>query len=167
MTTGADDPVAALVGRIDYPMYVVTASGGGTVSGCLAGFVTQCSIEPVHFLVCVSNENHTAGVAEQARTLAVHLLGADQYDTAAFFGELTGDAIDKMALVTWRAGTTGAPVLAECAAWFEADVLDRVPMGDHTGYVVAPVAGDGGTHPGRLMYSAVRHLHAGHPPGER
>jgi flavin reductase (DIM6/NTAB) family NADH-FMN oxidoreductase RutF len=154
----------ALVGRVDYPMYVVTASTDTAPSGCLAGFVTQCSILPARFLVCISKENHTIAVAEQARGLGLHLLGSDQLDLARLFGESTGDRTDKFALVDWHPGATGAPLLEECAAWVEGQVLERFDLGDHVGHLVEPLAGGGGGAPGELWYSAVRHLHAGHPP---
>ncbi len=47
----------------DFPLYVVTARVGDEVSGCLAGFVTQSSLRPVRFLVCVSKVNCTFRVA--------------------------------------------------------------------------------------------------------
>ncbi|HVC13759.1 MAG TPA: flavin reductase family protein [Acidimicrobiales bacterium] len=155
---------SALVGRLDYPMFVVTTMAGTTPSGCLAGFVTQCSIMPARFLVCVSKKNHTAGVAARSDALGVHLLGRDQLDLASVFGELTGDRDDKFALVHWRRGTTGVPVLEECAAWVEGPVVGRIDLGDHAGHVVEPVAGGGGGAAGELSYSSTRHLVAGHPP---
>lgn len=155
---------AALVARVDYPMFVVTAIADTAPSGCLAGFVTQCSIVPARFLVCVSKENHTMGTAAQTGALGVHLLGSEQLDVARIFGELTGDRSDKFAFVEWHAGVTGVPLLHECAAWFEGRVLDRVDFGDHVGHLVEPVAGGGGGAAGELWYSSARHLHAGHPP---
>lgn len=155
---------AALVARVDYPMFVVTASAGGEPSGCLAGFVTQCSILPARFFVCISKENHTIAVAERAVALGLHLLGSDQLDVARIFGELTGDTTDKFALVDWHAGSTGAPVLDVCAAWLEGSVMRRIDVGDHIGYLVESIAGGGGGAAGELWYSAARRLHAGHPP---
>lgn len=157
------DPIAGLVDRLDYPMFVVTAAAGGEVSGCLAGFVTQCSIDPVRFVVCVSEANHTAGVARRAQTLAVHLLGADQHDLAAVFGELTGDVTDKLSHVDWHAGAGGAPILDECSAWFEGTVVARLDLGDHCGHLVEPAWGGTGRHGGQLTFSAVRDLTPGHP----
>lgn len=157
---------AAMVGRLDYPMFVVTAASGDEPSGCLAGFVTQCSILPARFVVCVSKKNHTRGVAAESRALGLHLLGHDQIGLAAVFGELTGDRTDKFSGVRWRRGTTDVPVLEECAAWFEGPVLERMDLGDHVGHLVEPVAGGGGGRPGVLWYSRARHLHPGHPPTE-
>ena len=159
--------MSALAGRVDYPMFVVTASNGAETSGCLVGFLTQCSILPARLLVCLSKENHTAVVAGGASALGVHLLGRDQRPLASLFGARTGDREDKLAGVRWHRGTTGAPLLDDCAAWVEGTVRDRFDLGDHVGHLVDPVAGGGGGAPGLLAYSQVRDLQPGHPPGER
>lgn len=156
---------AGLVGRVDYPLFVVTAAGGTGPTGCLAGFVTQCSIVPARLLVCVSKENHTSAVASGAATLGLHLLGREQLDVAGLFGEQSGDRTDKFAHVPWHPGVTGVPLLEHCAAWVEGRVVRHVDLGDHLGHVLEPVAGGGGGEPGQLWYSEARHLHAGHPPG--
>lgn len=155
--------IGAMVDRLDYPMFVVTAADDGERSGCLAGFVTQCSIEPPRFLVCVSKANHTYPAASSAPTLGLHLLGADQHDLASLFGELTGDRSDKFKRVAWRPGPGGAPILAECAAWLEGRVLERVDLGDHVGHLLDPFAGGPGPRPGELRMAQVRDLEAGHP----
>jgi flavin reductase (DIM6/NTAB) family NADH-FMN oxidoreductase RutF len=157
--------MAALAGRSDYPMYVVTALDGDEPSGCLVGFLTQCSILPARLLVCISKENHTASVAAGAAALGVHLLGEDQVDVAAVFGGHTGDREDKMARVRWHRGTTGAPILDRCAAWVEGRVRRRLDLGDHVGHLLDPIAGGGGGAPGQLRYAQVRGLRPGHPPG--
>lgn len=147
-------------------MYVVTAADGDERSGCLAGFVTQCSIVPARLVVCISKLNRTFGLAARAEVLALHLLGEDQLDLAAVFGELTGDATDKLSRVAWHPGAHGAPVLDECAAWVEGPVLQRTDFGDHVGHLLEPRSGGGGGRPGQLRFSAARHLHPGHPPHE-
>jgi flavin reductase (DIM6/NTAB) family NADH-FMN oxidoreductase RutF len=153
---------AALVSRVDYPMFVVTAAAADEASGCLAGFVTQCSIDPTRFLVCISKRNHTYDVAAQACMLGVHLLGRDQLPLARVFGEMTGDEVDKFSLVQWHEGETGAPLLDDCAAWFQGEILDRYDLGDHIGYLVQPVSGGGGGEAGELWYSSTQDLRPGH-----
>jgi hypothetical protein len=49
----------ALVGGLEYPMFIVTARAGGEPLGCLVGFATQTSIRPPRFLVCLSHNNRT------------------------------------------------------------------------------------------------------------
>ena len=102
MGFGATDPVHHLASEgpedlgaffdlVDYPYYVVTVRApDADMSGCLAGFVTQCSIHPPNFLVCISKVNHTLSVAERSPGMGLHLLGADQSAMACLFGEETG-----------------------------------------------------------------------------
>lgn len=157
------DPLAPLVDRLDYPMFVVTAAGPEGPSGCLVGFATQCAMAPARLLVCLSVRNHTFAVAGRAPALAVHLLGRDQDELAAHFGEQTGDAVDKFRSCAWRPGTTGAPILDDCAAWVEGWVVDRLALGDHGGFVLDPVAGGAGGRQGLFSFSQARRFEPGHP----
>jgi flavin reductase (DIM6/NTAB) family NADH-FMN oxidoreductase RutF len=158
--TAASKP---LVQATDYPLYVVTAGTKDDPSGCLAGFVTQASIDPVQFIVCVSKKNHTFGVADRSTGLGLHLLGSDQTDIASLFGEQTGDVIDKFARVQWTQGSSGVPILSECAAWVEGQVIDRMDGGDHEAFLIAVVDGGGGTHAGRFTLSDAANFEPGHP----
>lgn len=159
MSSSDTSAFADVVARIDYPMVVVTAPA----TGCLVGFSTQCSIDPLRYLVCVSKANHTHDAAMVADTLVVHLLDAEDEQLAAVFGSLTGDVVDKLALVPSTPGPGGAPVLDTAAAWFAGRVVDRVDLGDHTGVVLEPVAGEVRRWGGQLGYQAVRSLPPGHP----
>jgi len=163
---GAD--ADAFTDRTDYPLVVVTtvAPDGGR-SGCLAGFITQCSIDPLRFLVCLSRANHTFDVARHASVLCLHLLGADQVDTAALFGELSGDEVDKFAGIGWRPGPGGAPVLDDCAAWMAVGILDRFDVGDHQALYTSPIDAGPGRAPGLLTLGTAPSLEAGHPAGGR
>jgi flavin reductase (DIM6/NTAB) family NADH-FMN oxidoreductase RutF len=137
-----------LANAVDYPLFVVTACAQGEVSGCVAGFVTQSSITPVRFLVCVSKVNHTFGVAERG---------------ASLFGEESGDTVDKFAQVSWSSGVTGVPILASCAAWLEGPIIDQHSAGDHEAYLVAARAGGLGSETGQFMSRQAAGFEPGHP----
>jgi flavin reductase (DIM6/NTAB) family NADH-FMN oxidoreductase RutF len=158
------DVASALTDRVDQAMFVITAANGdGEHSGCLAGFVTQCSIDPTRFLVCVSRVNHTFGVVQSASAIGLHLLGGDQAGLASLFGELTGDDVDKFAHCRWSPGRMGAPILAECAAWIEGSIDARFDAGDHQALLVAPVDGGPGPCAGTLVSQQARDFDPGHP----
>jgi flavin reductase (DIM6/NTAB) family NADH-FMN oxidoreductase RutF len=157
------DASGPLVSAVDYPLYVVTAGAGDDVSGCLAGFVTQSSIKPVQFLICVSKLNHTFGSAQSSRGLGLHLLGSDQREVASHFGELTGDEVDKFEGIAWRPGRTGAPILAECAAWIEGPTIDRMDAGDHEAFLISVQDGGVGSHVGCFTLRDASGFEAGHP----
>jgi len=154
----------AVVAAANYPVFVVTTCAGDELAGCLVGFSSQISIDPLRFLVGVSKENHTFRVAMRAQRLAVHLLGREQVSLAALFGGATEDDIDKFARCRWRAGPDGVPILSEAAGWFGGTIIERHDFGDHMGMLLAPDAGAapaGGVE--SLRFSAVDDVRPGHP----
>jgi flavin reductase (DIM6/NTAB) family NADH-FMN oxidoreductase RutF len=156
--------LAPFLARVDYPFYVVTVQArDGALSGCLAGFVTQCSIEPPNFLVCVSKVNHTFGVAQRSSAMGLHLLGADQVELARRFAEETGDLVDKFAGLEWRPGPNGAPLLAESAVAVEGVILGHFSVGDHEAFLVRATGSVDGGHAGLLTFRGAPPFRAGHP----
>jgi flavin reductase (DIM6/NTAB) family NADH-FMN oxidoreductase RutF len=150
-----------LVGDLDHPMVIVTAGR----AGCLVGFSTQVSIDPARYLVCVSKANHTHRAASSASTIVVHVLDDADRELAELFGELTGDQVDKLALVPWHEGPDGVPVLEGTAGWFAGRVVDRLDLGDHTGLILEPISGERRRPIARqLGFQAVKDLEPGHGP---
>lgn len=137
-STGAFDALVA----VDRPLYVVTARSPDEMSGCLVGFATQSSIDPPLFFIGISRANHTHGVAARAEYLAVHLIAREHEELARIFGGETGDCVDKFAACRWAEGPHGLPVLTDAGVWFAGRIIERIDMGDHTGHVLAPVAGE-------------------------
>jgi flavin reductase (DIM6/NTAB) family NADH-FMN oxidoreductase RutF len=161
------DELAPFLERVDYAYFVVTArTENGALGGCLAGFVTQCSIDPPNFLVCISKVNHTYAIAEESRAMGLHLLGTDQVELARRFGEETGDLEDKFAGVDWMPGRHGAPLLAESAVSLEGVVLGHFSVGDHEAFLLRGTGSVDGGHVGLLTYRSAPPFTPGHPvPG--
>ncbi len=136
----ATDAFDALVGQLDYSMFIVTASAGGERAGCLVGFATQSSIDPPRFLACISRRNRTHEVAAHAAVLAVHFVPADAAELVELFGSHSGHEVDKFAQADWRPGPEAAAILDACPNWFVGRVVERRGLGDHTGYLLEPVA---------------------------
>ena len=159
---GTAEQLQAFTGALDYPMFVVTAAAGDERSGCLVGFLTQCSIDPVHFLVCLSRRNHTTRIAQRARLLGVHLLGRDQLALAALFGTTSHDETDKFDRCPWKPGRGGTPLLPECPNRFVGEILDQYDLGDHLGFLVDVTEAHAGPAAPLLTFQQVRHLEPGH-----
>ncbi|HEV2757523.1 MAG TPA: flavin reductase family protein [Actinomycetota bacterium] len=141
-----------LAGHLDYAMFVVTAASPSERAGCLVGFASQCSIDPPRFMAFVSDKNHTHRVALESPMLAVHVVPEDAEELARLFGEETGDEIDKFERCSWEPGPGAVPVLTQCPDRLVGRVLDRFPVGDHTGFLLEPVevsAGGGSFFPFR------------------
>ena len=163
--TGASDGAGAfqdVAGHLDYPMVIVTAAVDGRSAGCLVGFHTQVSLDPPRYLVCISRANRTFELAARSAHLAVHFLDRSDRALSELFGEQTGDRVDKFAACSWRS-CHGVPVLDGPRAWFVGRVLDRVPLGDHTGHLLEPVEGRVHGDLDLLTFQQVRDLQPGHP----
>lgn len=148
---------------LDYPMLLVTTRAGGEPDGCLVGFSTQCSIRPPRFLVGLSDKNRTFRAARQADALAVHLLPPGANELAELFGGETQDEIDKFARCRWHPGPADLPILEDCPSWFAGQILDRLPFGDHVGFVLEPfaVSREDGAE-GFISFQQVRRMEPGH-----
>jgi flavin reductase (DIM6/NTAB) family NADH-FMN oxidoreductase RutF len=158
------ETVATLLGTLDYPMVVVTAAHDGDRAGCLVGFHTQCSMDPMRFLVMLSEKNHTFEVASGATVLAVHFLSSDHDDLARLFGAETGDDIDKFADIAHRPGPQGVPLLDDCPDRFVGRVCARMALGDHTGFLLEPLAAEYAGPIDQLGFQDVKDLEPGHEP---
>ena len=152
----------SLVGDLDYPMFIVTASGGGERAGCLIGFATQASIDPSRFLVCLSHENRTYQVAREAELLGVHFVPEEQGALAELFGGRTGDEVDKFERCAWREGPGGTPLLDACPNRFVGRVLERLDAGDHDAILLEPVAAERGTDSDEFTFHRAKRIEPGH-----
>jgi flavin reductase (DIM6/NTAB) family NADH-FMN oxidoreductase RutF len=157
------DAFHELVSGIDYPMFIVTTVADGTKAGCLVGFVTQSSIEPVRLLVCLSKANATFRAAQQAELLAVHFLGRSDMELSRLFGEETGDDVDKFTRCHWVDGPGGVPLLPGTKGWVVATILDRFDTGDHVAFLVEPFLANAEQPNGsQLSFQQVREMEPGH-----
>jgi flavin reductase (DIM6/NTAB) family NADH-FMN oxidoreductase RutF len=157
------DDFNALVGDLDYPMFIVTAAAGDERDGCLVGFATQASIHPSRFLVCLSDKNRTYRVAQHAELLGVHFVPAERDDLAELFGGHTADdGFDKFAHTGWRAGPSDVPLLDGCPNRFVGRILERFPFGDHIGHLLEPVEAEHPTSSEEFTFHRAKRIQPGH-----
>ncbi|WP_037896978.1 flavin reductase family protein [Streptomyces sp. NRRL S-920] len=135
-----DEDIAAFTALANPSVYVVTAAADGRRAGCLVGFASQCSLQPVRFAVWLSKANHTYRLALAAHTLTVHLLPRNRHDLAARFGSQCSADTDKFDGLPWHEGPGGAPVLTDALAWFTGRIHDRHDAGDHVAFILDPIA---------------------------
>jgi flavin reductase (DIM6/NTAB) family NADH-FMN oxidoreductase RutF len=119
-------------------------------------------MDPPRYLVCISQANHTSGVAGRSAHLAVHVLDRADAFLARLFGGRTGDDVDKFAACGWQ-DRHGVPVLDGAPAWFVGRVHERIRFGDHVGHVLEPVEAEvaGGLEP--MAFQQVKTMRPGHP----
>jgi flavin reductase (DIM6/NTAB) family NADH-FMN oxidoreductase RutF len=153
----------AIVGDLEYPMFIVTARAGGEPLGCLVGFATQASIDPPRFVVCLSHENRTYRRGRDAALLGVHCVPAGAPALAELFGGETGDEADKFARCAWHEGPEGVPLLDDCANRFVGRVLWRADAGDHDAFLLEPVEAVAASGEGEFTFHRAKRIDPGHP----
>jgi len=164
MNASFDDFVA----RLDGSLVVVTAAAGDQRAGCVVGFHTQCSIEPVRYAVWLSKANLTYRVSLFAEHVAIHFLTGEDRQLFELFGGTSGDRTEKFALCDWAPGPGGTPLLTACPTRAVLKVESRWDDGsDHVCVVGAPVHVELGpaVPPMRLAAGALND--AGHAATER
>lgn len=158
------DGLTDMLTDLDGPMAVVTAAAGGEQSGCLVGFLTQCSVDPPRLIVFLSDKNHTYTTALDADALGVHFLGHDQHDLARLFGSTSSDWTDKFQRCRWHEGALGVPVLEDVPHRLVGEITDRVLGGDHVGFLLRPVTAHAEGLLEQLSFQDVQSMEPGHEP---
>jgi flavin reductase (DIM6/NTAB) family NADH-FMN oxidoreductase RutF len=154
-----------LMAQLEYSLFIVTVANGEERAGCLVGFASQVSIHPPRFLVGLSVKNRTYRVASGGATvLVVHFVPTEAEELAVLFGGETGDDTDKFARCAWREGPGGAPILDDLEDWFAGRVLERLPLGDHCGFLLEPIDGEAHRSGSPLTFRRAKRIEPGHPP---
>jgi flavin reductase (DIM6/NTAB) family NADH-FMN oxidoreductase RutF len=152
----------ALVGDLEYPMFIVTARADDEPLGCLVGFATQTSIRPPRLAVCLSHKNRTFRRGRDAELLGVHCVPAHAEALAELFGGETGDEVDKFARCAWHEGRGGVPILEDCPNRFVGRVLWRADAGDHDVFLLEPVEAESGSSESEFSFHRAKRIEAGH-----
>jgi flavin reductase (DIM6/NTAB) family NADH-FMN oxidoreductase RutF len=151
-----------LIDATDPPALIVTAAAGGERAGCLVTFDSPCSVHPPRYAVWLSHQNRTFEVAKDAEVLAVHLLTDEDRGLAGLFGSVSGYEEDKFTRCSWREGPDGTVLLDIAGAWFTGRVIERLSTGDHTMFVLEPLAA-GGKVERPIRFSDVKEFPPGRP----
>ena len=107
---------------------VVSAQHEGRVGGLAVAWATQVS--PKRILICVGKQSTTRELILGSGAFTVNALRTDQLEVARRFGKGHSAQTDKFEGIPWHAGDSGAPVLDDCAAWFECRVVDTFELDD-------------------------------------
>ena len=128
---------------ISYGLYVMTARDGEEYAAGTVNWLSQASFNPPLVMVGVKVDSGLHALVEWTGCFAVNILGAGQKEIAAAFFRATQVADHRINGYPFEPGPrTGAPLLLDLPAWFEAQVTDMVKRGDHT-VVVAEVINAG------------------------
>jgi flavin reductase (DIM6/NTAB) family NADH-FMN oxidoreductase RutF len=124
---------------IPYGMYVMTAFSGKAVASTLT-WMSQCSFRPPLVMIAVQKGTAMHDAVGKSGAIAVNVLAGGQQAVAQAFFRCPEAETDRFGPYRFEPGpSTGAPLLTDAPAWFEARVTDSVDRGDHTVFVAEVV----------------------------
>lgn len=118
------------LGSMTYGIYVLTARHDDIINGMIASWVSQISYKPPLMMAAVHPNRYTHKLLEKANSFALHILDKSQKNMLKTFKG--PDPEKKFQGIPWDTKKTGAPILKDCIAWFELQVVEKHNPGNHT-----------------------------------
>ena len=125
------NPIEALFRQLSLGVYIVGAAHNEQRDAFTAAWVMQVSFTPLLLAVSIHPEHASYPLLKEAQAFTVNVLKRGQLEIARRFGTRSGREYDKLAGVRWHPGRSGAPVLDDALAYFDCELTDRFPAGDH------------------------------------
>ncbi len=126
--------------KLPYGMYVMTASAEGRIAASTLTWLSQCSFRPPLVMIGIQAQSGMHETVEKSGAIAVNILGKGQEKIAETFFRPVAVEGNRLGGLAFEPGpSTGAPLLTDLPAWFEARVIDAVHRGDHSVFVAEVV----------------------------
>jgi len=119
---------------------ILTVAWEGILHGMTATSFTTVSFRPPIILVCLHRLSRTHRFTQASGYFAINFLTENQFQWSDRFAGRQPEIDDRFAGIELVTGVTGAPILADCAAWLECRVTASHAAGDHTIFVADVVA---------------------------
>lgn len=122
------DVLRRAFGRHPSGVVAVCAAVDGRPHGLAASSFTSVSLDPPLVSICVGTTSQTWPVIQGSPLLGVSVAGADQ---GGLYRRLAAKGVDRFAEASWRTTPEGAVLLDGASAWFECELREQIPVGDH------------------------------------
>ena len=125
------DTFKRVLGNFASGVVLVTAMLDDEPVGLTAQSFMSLSLDPPMVMFCPAKSSTSWSKIRQAKYFAANILSEGQEHLSAQFAQFAGSGVDKFAGVTWQAGPSGAPLVADVLAHIDC-VIDAVhDGGDH------------------------------------
>ncbi len=111
---------------------IATCPADGACTGFTANSFNSVSLDPPLVVWSLNRRASQLSAFERTEAYSVNVLTSRQQALAVRFATLRGN---RFADVVFRRGTTGAPLIDGCGAWFECRHHSVTPAGDHLLFV--------------------------------
>jgi len=123
--------ITALFQQLTFGVYVIGVANAGRCGGFTAAWVMQASFDPPLLVVSINPDHASYASLHSSGSFTVNVLKRGQLELARAFGTQSARDQDKLAGIRWWPGRHGAPILEEASAYFDCELSDSLPSGDH------------------------------------
>jgi len=123
----------AAFGKMTYGIYVLTSAHEDIINGMIASWVSQISYDPPLITVAVHPKRYSHRLIEKGNRFALHVVAKDRTDLLKRFKG--PDPRAKFDGMKWSRGITGLPIIEDCIACFECEVVNSIKPGNHTLFI--------------------------------
>ena len=124
--------------KLTYGIYVLTSRTDAAINAMVASWVSQVSYKPPLVMVAVHPNRYSHQLIRQGGGFALHVLANTQANLLSRFKG--ADLKAKFASLDWTTGKTGCPILKECLAYLECDLMTHYRPGNHTLFIGEVIA---------------------------
>ena len=121
--------------RMKYGDYIIGTKTDKQMNGMTAAWVTQVSSNPLLVSVAIGRTHYTSEMISEAGCFSVNMLRPDQVKLARKCGFGTGKGKDRLEGLEILYKKTGAPILADCAAYLDCKLYKAFEIGDHVVFI--------------------------------
>jgi flavin reductase (DIM6/NTAB) family NADH-FMN oxidoreductase RutF len=123
-----------LLRNLTSPVVAITSARGGKENGMISDAAVRASIAPImpRLSVYIHKFNYSHDIVFETGRFGLHLLHTKQFDIVRRLGFFSGRDQDKLEGIPHHTGKLGLPVLDECFAHFECDVVNAMDTGSST-----------------------------------
>ena len=128
------DDTYQLLRNLTSPVVAITCEHGGKRNGMIIDSAIRASIVPTipRVAMFIHKFNTSHDMIFGSGRLGLHLLTRDQFELIHQLGFVHRAERDKLATIPHHTGQTGVPVLDECYAHFECQVVNAMDTGSST-----------------------------------
>jgi flavin reductase (DIM6/NTAB) family NADH-FMN oxidoreductase RutF len=123
-----------LLRNLTSPVVAITSARAGKGNGMISDAAVRASIVPSvpRLSVYIHKFNYSHDMVFETGRFGLHLLHTKQFDIVRRLGFFSGRDQDKLEGIPHHTGKLGLPVLDECFAHFECDVVNAMDTGSST-----------------------------------
>ena|SRR5437899_12028601 len=110
---------------------VVSSASAGGFRALAASSFTSASLDPPLVLVCLDSQAQTREAVAESAAFNLSVLERSQEFLAERFSGRAPQVDPAWKEVRHRLGSNGLPIVEGCVAWFECELRQLYPAGDH------------------------------------